>query len=74
MLFNSKVTAQSVDPSLGRKIILAIPFGRLVDSTTMNKIYNEIKTPFKYVVILKADDESDLVDCPSVFDSTRFGI
>lgn len=67
MLFNSKVIAQSVEPSMGRKTIMAIPVGRLVDSTTMNKIYNEIKTPFKYGVILKADDESDLVDCPNVF-------
>ncbi len=33
---------------------------------TMNEIYNEIKTPYKYGVVLKAKEQK-MLDCPSVF-------
>ena len=35
----------------------------------MQKIYDEVKTPFKYGVILKGGETNELVDCPSVFRS-----
>lgn len=50
-----------------RQIIPARPSGRLVAGDTMRQIYDEVKTPFKYGVILKGDGPGELVDCPSVF-------
>lgn len=38
-----------------------------VDADTMQRIYNEVKTPFKYGVILKGESPDELVDCPSIF-------
>lgn len=40
------------------------------DSTVMQRIYEEVKTPFKYGVVLKGD-EGSLVDCPGVFRYSR---
>jgi predicted GH43/DUF377 family glycosyl hydrolase len=31
------------------------------------QIYDEVKTPFKYGVVLQGDDTNELVDCPSIF-------
>jgi len=42
------------------------PPARRVDEPTMQKIYDTIKTPFKYGVILKGE-KGKKVDCPSVF-------
>lgn len=53
-----------------RQIIPAKAAGRLVDEQTMQGIYDEVKTPFKYGVVLKGGGPNELVDCPSVF---RFG-
>ena len=50
-----------------RAIIPAIPEGRLVDTNTMLRIYDEVKTPFKYGVVLRGADTNELVDCPSIF-------
>lgn len=50
-----------------RAVIPAIPEGRLVDTNTMQRIYDEVKTPFKYGVVLRGDSTNELVDCPSVF-------
>jgi predicted GH43/DUF377 family glycosyl hydrolase len=52
------------------QVIPAIPVGRLVDTNTMAQIYDEVKTPFKYGVVLKGAGPDEYVDCPSVF---RFG-
>ena len=35
----------------------------------MQRIYDEVKTPFKYGVILKGDHPNELVDCASIFRS-----
>ena len=43
--------------------------GKIVASEIMRKIYEEVKTPYKYDVILKGK-EGEYVDCPSVF---RYG-
>src|SRR3972149_9076463 len=49
-----------------RKVLPAKPPGKIVTQETMQKIYEEIKTPYKYGVIVKGD-EGKRVDCPSVF-------
>lgn len=38
-----------------------------VDADVMRRIYEEVKTPFKYGVILKGESRDELVDCPSIF-------
>jgi len=45
----------------------AIPEGRLVDAQTMAKIYDEVKTPYKYGVVLQGAGKDEVVDCPSIF-------
>ncbi len=52
-----------------RAVIPAIPEGRLVDTNTLQRIYDEVKTPFKYGVVLTGGGTNELVDCPSVFRS-----
>ncbi|HEY4246693.1 MAG TPA: hypothetical protein VGM64_07540 [Lacunisphaera sp.] len=39
---------------------------RMVNATTMRHVYDEVKTPFKYGVVLKGET-GELVDCPNVF-------
>lgn len=66
IIFSINLSAQT--KAIGaRKIIPAIPPSRLVDAETMNKIYEEIKTPYKYGVVIKADSLNELADCPSIF-------
>lgn len=38
-----------------------------VDSFTMERIYDEVKTPYKFGVVLKGESKEEMVDCPSVF-------
>jgi len=38
-----------------------------VPDQVMNQIYNEIKTPYKYGLILISPDDTKKMDCPSVF-------
>ncbi|MBN1124121.1 MAG: hypothetical protein JXA82_03875 [Sedimentisphaerales bacterium] len=49
-----------------RVIIPAKPAGRTVAQQTMQAIYEQVKTPYKYGVILKGQEGRKL-DCPSVF-------
>ncbi len=60
------LSAQTVENPV-RKIIPAKVLGRLVDVATMNKIYEEVKTPYKYGIVMKADSLNELADCPSIF-------
>jgi predicted GH43/DUF377 family glycosyl hydrolase len=53
-----------------RTVVPAIPPGRMVEETTMEQIYDEIKTPYKYGVVLKGDGGNEMIDCPSIF---RYG-
>lgn len=48
-------------------MVPAIGPGRMVDDGTMQQIYGEVKTPYKYGVVLKGEGTNELVDCPSVF-------
>jgi len=49
-----------------RTIITAKTQGEAVDQATMQRIYDEVKTPFKYGVVLRGQ-EGKKVDCPNVF-------
>jgi len=49
-----------------RQVIEAAPAGKLVDQATLERIYQEVKTPFKYGVILRGEN-GNAVDCPAVF-------
>lgn len=41
----------------------------VVDAVTMQRVYDEVKTPFKYGVVLRGETTNQLVDCPSIFRS-----
>jgi len=49
-----------------RRVIPAKSQGERVDRETMRRIYDEVKTPYKYGIILRGE-EGRKVDCPSVF-------
>src|SRR5699024_4215434 len=38
-----------------------------VPSEVMQKVYEEIKTPYKYGLVMVPSDSSKMLDCPSVF-------
>jgi predicted GH43/DUF377 family glycosyl hydrolase len=59
----------AAETNLLRAVIPAIPVTRLVDTNTMAKIFDEVKTPFKYGVVIRGADPDELVDCPTVFRS-----
>ena len=65
-------TAFATGTNSNRAIIPAKPEGRLVDTNTMQRIYDEVKTPFKYGVVLKGADTNEFVDCPSIFRSGKY--
>lgn len=39
----------------------------VVSETEMNKIFNEIKTPFKYGIVFKHPDSTKMIDSPTIF-------
>ena len=49
--------------------IPVIPETRQVDSSALHQIYDVVKTPFKYGVVIRGADTNELVDCPSIFRS-----
>jgi predicted GH43/DUF377 family glycosyl hydrolase len=59
------VAAARAEPT----VLPAIAESRLVDTNTMAKIFDEVKTPFKYGVVIKGAGTNELVDCPTVFRS-----
>jgi len=62
-------TLAAADP---RPAVIPFPAGpaRPVTDAAMQRVYDEVKTPFKYGVILRPETKDELFDCPSVF---RFG-
>ena len=62
-------SARKKYPENMRTVLTKRPLGIKVSRATMQKIYEEIKTPYKYGIILKGE-EGKKVDCPSVF---RYG-
>jgi len=59
----------AADSATGRTVLPAIPAGRLVDTNTLARIYAEVKTPFKYDVVIQGASPNEFVDCPGVFRS-----
>ena len=45
----------------------AQPLQKQVPDSTMQRIYNEIKTPYKYGLVVVPENDSKKIDCPSVF-------
>src|SRR5690606_40462407 len=45
----------------------AQPTPSLVPTTVMQKIYDEVKTPYKYGVVLPEPAEGTMVDSPTIF-------
>lgn len=56
-------------PEAVREVIPAKEEGKLVDADAMAMIHDEVKTPFKYGVVIQGADTNELVDCPTVFRS-----
>jgi predicted GH43/DUF377 family glycosyl hydrolase len=42
-------------------------FKKEVPDSIMQKIYHEVKTPYKYGLVLVPENDSKKIDCPSVF-------
>lgn len=40
---------------------------RQVSQTEMAKVYDEVKTPYKYGLVIAPEDNKKMVDCPTVF-------
>lgn len=40
---------------------------RAVDAATLQRVYDEARTPFKYGVVVKGENRDQMVDCPSLF-------
>jgi predicted GH43/DUF377 family glycosyl hydrolase len=59
--------ALSPAAEIERQIVPFKPASQLVDEQEMQRIYDEVKTPFKYGVVLKGDGPEESVDCPSIF-------
>lgn len=38
-----------------------------ITSSVMQAVYDEVKTPYKYGVVIAPDKDDDMVDCPTVF-------
>jgi predicted GH43/DUF377 family glycosyl hydrolase len=62
----------SVRPAAGeaaspRTVIPALAEGREVPTNVMQEIYETVKTPFKYGVVLPDEGTNEFVDCPSIF-------
>jgi len=52
---------------MGLKEVCAQSEKNKVPETVMKKIYEEVKTPYKYGLAIAPDDNSKKVDCPTVF-------
>jgi hypothetical protein len=39
----------------------------VIEPETMQRIHDEVKTPFKYGVVQRGDSTNQLVDCPNIF-------
>jgi len=50
-----------------RAVIPAPAAGAAVAESTLQQVYEEVKTPYKYGVVLQGAGPEELVDCPSIF-------
>jgi len=51
---------------MSRTVIPAKDDGKAVTQTVLEKVYNEVKTPFKYGIVIRGE-AGQCVDCPTVF-------
>ena len=63
--------AGAADTNMLRAVIPAVTAGRDVDTNTMQQIYNAVKTPFKYGIVLQGATTNEYLDCPSVFQNGK---
>jgi len=54
------------DTNTWRVVIPAKPAGALPDTNALQRIYDEVKTPYKYGIVVRGET-NEFVDCPSVF-------
>jgi len=59
------VCAWAVEPAR-REVLPAKLVGRIVPAAVLSNIYEEVRTPYKYGIVLKAEN-GKMVDSPSVF-------
>jgi predicted GH43/DUF377 family glycosyl hydrolase len=64
--------ASASPPPVQRPAVVPIPdalrgAARVVPDTVMRHVYDEVKTPYKYGIILRPEGKSESVDCPNVF-------
>ncbi len=57
----------AADTNIVRTVIPVTTEGRDVDTNAMQQIYDAVKTPFKYGVVLQGASTNEYLDCPSVF-------
>ncbi len=67
LVFLSAQPAATRADEVVRTVVDAKPAGRLVDQNALQQVYEAVKTPYKYGVVLKGEGTNELVDCPSVF-------
>ncbi|MEN3323140.1 glycosylase [Mariniflexile soesokkakense] len=69
--FKIKTFQQAILLVFGLAIIMSCGSGKLkkreITDSVMKEIYNEIKTPYKYGLVMVPTDNSYKMDCPSVF-------
>jgi hypothetical protein len=71
LIGSAEMSAIAVETNEVRTVIPARAEGRMVDTNTMQRIFDEVKTPFKYGVVLKGESTNEFLDCPSIFRSGK---
>ena len=71
LLAGSFALATAAVAAAPRSVLPAIPATRRVDTNVMQQIYDTVKTPFKYGVVLRGESTNELLDCPSIFRSGK---
>lgn len=66
LLLIASLCLRATGEDTARKVIPAIVGGKPVPPEVLQKIYEEVKTPYKYGILLRGE-EGELLDCPSVF-------
>jgi predicted GH43/DUF377 family glycosyl hydrolase len=70
LLIFTTQTTKAQDTSQ-RAVVPAAAGGRVVDTNVMRQIYDEVKTPIKYGVVLQGEGTNEFVDCPGIFRNGR---
>lgn len=66
--FFLKISGILLAVAMGQKAKAQLPDqGRTVSDSILERVYQEIKTPYKYGLVMVHEDTSNMVDCPTVF-------